>query len=90
MASNDLRLMKIDSNKNKSITGKPLEHLSPVEKHSYVFTDKLFPAYVTDSVTCIHHSNNIWGKIKQIYCYEKKTDQVLNLFIVYVQLSEIK
>jgi hypothetical protein len=35
-------------NKVNSFTGKPLEHIGPVEKHSYVFTDNLFPAYVTD------------------------------------------
>lgn len=45
MATNDLWLMKIDLLRSKLIC---LEHLDPVEKHSYVFTGQLFLAYVTD------------------------------------------
>ena len=40
-------LWKQISNKVNLFTGKLFEHFGPVEKHSYVFTDKLFPAYVT-------------------------------------------
>jgi hypothetical protein len=48
VTSNGLWFMEIYFNKANSFTRKPLEHLGPVEKHSYVFTDNLFPAYVTD------------------------------------------
>lgn len=40
--------VEIYLNKANSFTRKPLEHLGLVEKHSYVFTDNLFPDYVTD------------------------------------------
>lgn len=43
-----LWFMEIYLNKANSFTRKPLEHLGLVEKHSYVFTDNLFPDYVTD------------------------------------------
>lgn len=43
-----LWFMEIHLNKANSFTRKPLEHRGLVEKHSYVFTDNLFPDYVTD------------------------------------------
>ena len=48
VTSDGLWFMEIYFNKANSFTRKPLEHLGLVEKNSYVFTDNLFPAYVTD------------------------------------------
>lgn len=37
-----------------------------------------------------HHSNNIWENQTNILLWKEDWFQVLNLFIAYVQLSEIK
>ena len=52
---------------------KPLEYLGPVEKYSYAFTEKLFPAYVTNLPHLSIIQAPFWGQGNK-YTSLKKQD----------------